>query len=70
MSAPVFKIAPGIQSYDWGKRGSASLAAQFASESVPDFSVDEKKTYAEVSERCASMVGMGDRIDGYEPGIW
>ncbi|KAL7420947.1 Mannose-6-phosphate isomerase [Cryptotrichosporon argae] len=45
---PVFKVAPGIQSYDWGKRGSASLAAQLAAESVPDFEVDEDKTYAEL----------------------
>lgn len=48
MSAPVFKIAPGIQSYDWGKKGSSSLAAQFAEESIPNFEVDEQKHYAEV----------------------
>lgn len=47
-SPPVFKIAPGIQSYDWGKKGSSSLAAQLAEESVPDFQVDENKPYAEV----------------------
>jgi mannose-6-phosphate isomerase len=49
MIEPVFKIAPGIQAYHWGKRGSTSLAAQLASESTPDFEVDESKSYAEVS---------------------
>lgn len=46
---PVFKLAPGIQLYDWGKKGSASLAAQLGSVCIPDFEVDEGKTYAEVS---------------------
>ena len=46
--SPVFKIAPGIQSYDWGKKGRSSLAAQLAEESVPDFQVDKNKPYAEV----------------------
>lgn len=55
---PVFKVAPGIQSYDWGKKGSSSLAAQFAMESVPDFEVEDGKTYAEVSER-KLWVGVG-----------
>jgi hypothetical protein len=50
MSAPVFKLVPGCQSYDWGKRGQASLAAQLASKSVPGFKVDESKPYAEVSD--------------------
>ncbi|KIR62532.1 mannose-6-phosphate isomerase [Cryptococcus bacillisporus CA1873] len=48
MSPSVFKIAPGINSYDWGKKGSASLAAQLATTSIPDFSIDENKTYAEL----------------------
>ncbi|RSH87157.1 Mannose-6-phosphate isomerase [Saitozyma podzolica] len=48
MSAPVFKLVPGCQSYDWGKRGQASLAAQLASKSVPGFKVDESKPYAEL----------------------
>ncbi|RSH81318.1 Mannose-6-phosphate isomerase [Apiotrichum porosum] len=48
ISRPVFKLAPGIQSYDWGKPGSSSLAAQLARESVPDFEVDENKKYAEL----------------------
>ncbi|KAL1412490.1 Mannose-6-phosphate isomerase [Vanrija albida] len=48
MSPPVFKIAPGIQAYDWGKKGASSLAAQLAVESVPDFEIDEAKSYAEL----------------------
>lgn len=48
MSPSVFKISPGINSYDWGKKGSASLAAQLATTSIPDFSIDEDKAYAEV----------------------
>lgn len=49
--APVFKITPGIQDYAWGKKGSSSLAAQLATKSIgDDFTVDEDKTYAEVSE--------------------
>ena len=45
----VFKLSPGIQSYEWGKKGSASLAAQLGSVCVPDFEIDEEKRYAEVS---------------------
>lgn len=48
MSPPAFKIAPGANSYDWGKHGSSSLVAQLAQESVPDFVIDENKAYAEV----------------------
>lgn len=54
MSAPVFKLVPGCQSYDWGKRGQASLAAQLASRSVPGFKVDDSKPYAEVSDGASS----------------
>lgn len=54
---PVFKIAPGIQSYDWGKKGSSSLAAQLAEESVPDFQVDENKPYAEVCRPLTLLSG-------------
>ena len=47
-SPAVFKLAPGIQSYAWGKKGSSSLSAQLAQTCIPDFKVDEGKTYAEV----------------------
>jgi hypothetical protein len=49
MTAPVFKISPGIQSYAWGKKGSSSLAAQLGEKCISDFKVDEGKTYAEVN---------------------
>ncbi|WRT70942.1 mannose-6-phosphate isomerase [Kwoniella shivajii] len=48
MPGGVFKISPGVQSYDWGKKGSASLAAQFAQTSVKGFQIDDNKTYAEL----------------------
>ncbi len=47
---PVLKLAPGIQSYDWGKKGSSSLAAQLGRGCIPDFEIDEGKTYAEVRD--------------------
>ncbi|WVW80723.1 mannose-6-phosphate isomerase, class I [Kwoniella bestiolae CBS 10118] len=48
MSPAVFKLSPGVQSYDWGKKGSASLAAQFGKTCVEGFEIDENKTYAEL----------------------
>lgn len=48
-TAPVFKIIPTTQQYDWGKKGSSSKVAQFASKSqVPGFKLDEDTPYAEV----------------------
>ncbi|WWC92563.1 mannose-6-phosphate isomerase, class I [Kwoniella dendrophila CBS 6074] len=48
MTGSVFKLSPGVQSYDWGKKGSASLAAQFGKTCVEGFEIDENKTYAEL----------------------
>ncbi|OCF54616.1 mannose-6-phosphate isomerase [Kwoniella mangroviensis CBS 10435] len=48
MSPTLFKLSPGVQSYDWGKKGSASLAAQFGNTCVEGFQIDENKTYAEL----------------------
>ena len=48
-SPAIFKLAPGIQSYAWGKKGRSSLSAQLAETCIPGFEVDEDKTYAEVS---------------------
>ncbi|RDB27634.1 Mannose-6-phosphate isomerase [Hypsizygus marmoreus] len=46
---PVFKIAPTIQQYDWGKPGSTAKVAQFASASkLPGFAIDESSPYAEL----------------------
>ncbi|KAI0087199.1 mannos-6-phosphate isomerase [Irpex rosettiformis] len=47
--APIFKIIPTTQKYDWGKIGSSSKVAQFASKSkVPEFALDEGTPYAEL----------------------
>jgi hypothetical protein len=54
-SAPVFKIIPGVQSYAWGKKGSSSLAAQLGERSIPDFSIDDEKPYAEVSSSSPTL---------------
>jgi mannose-6-phosphate isomerase len=46
---PVFALTAGIQPYEWGKKGSSSKAAQYASAAaLPGFTIDENKTYAEV----------------------
>jgi mannose-6-phosphate isomerase len=47
-SSHIIKLAPGIQPYAWGKKGGSSIAAQFAKVSVPDFQIEDEKTYAEV----------------------
>lgn len=50
MSAPVppiFRLDCKAQSYDWGKIGSTSEVARFASSS-PAFTLDNNKPYAEV----------------------
>lgn len=44
---PAFPLATGVQSYEWGKIGSASKAAQLG-QSTPSFKIDESKPYAEV----------------------
>ena len=49
MTAPVFKIIPTTQQYDWGKFGLSSKVAQFAAASkIPGFELDENTPYAEV----------------------
>ncbi|KAG5715778.1 Mannose-6-phosphate isomerase [Termitomyces sp. T112] len=46
---PVFKIAPTIQQYDWGKPGSTAKVAQFATTSkLPGFTIDQSAPYAEL----------------------
>ncbi|KAF9391713.1 Mannose-6-phosphate isomerase [Podila verticillata] len=44
---PIFRLDCKAQSYDWGKIGSASEVARFASSS-PAFTVDNSKPYAEL----------------------
>jgi len=44
-----FLLKAFTQSYDWGKLGSTSKAAQYAKAADPSFALDENKPYAEVS---------------------
>jgi mannose-6-phosphate isomerase class I len=48
---PIFKITPGVQSYDWGKIGSTSLTAQFADKCIDGFVTQDDKPYAEASRK-------------------
>lgn len=49
MTTPVFQIVPTTQKYDWGKVGSRSKVAQFASAAqVSGFTLDEDSPYAEL----------------------
>ncbi|CAN0542805.1 unnamed protein product, partial [Scytosiphon promiscuus] len=41
MSDKLFKIDCGYQNYDWGKVGSSSAVAQFASSANPNVKIDE-----------------------------
>lgn len=46
----VFRIAPTLQKYDWGKIGSQSKVAQLAAGAdVPGFVLDDATPYAEAS---------------------
>jgi hypothetical protein len=65
---PIFKITPGVQSYDWGKIGSTSLAAQFGERCIEGFTTDDKKPYAEVSIQHSPSLKYGcpDRSEGPE----
>ncbi|KAF7356952.1 Mannose-6-phosphate isomerase [Mycena venus] len=48
-TSPVFKIIPTTQKYDWGKIGTNSKVAQFASASkIPGFILEESAPYAEL----------------------
>ncbi|KAK7031474.1 mannose-6-phosphate isomerase, partial [Favolaschia claudopus] len=48
-TSPVFKIIPTTQKYDWGKIGTNSKVAQFASASkIPGFTLEESAPYAEL----------------------
>ncbi|KAL8396419.1 hypothetical protein RB594_004639 [Gaeumannomyces avenae] len=49
MQVPLFRLQCGVNSYDWGKKGSESAAAKFAAATAPaDFSVQDDKPYAEL----------------------
>ncbi|KAK9469047.1 mannose-6-phosphate isomerase [Lipomyces arxii] len=44
----LFQLLCGAQKYDWGKVGSASSVARFASSSDPNFTIGESTPYAEL----------------------
>ena len=46
---PFLKLSCSVQKYAWGKLGSSSEVARLASFENPEFLVDEKVPYAEVS---------------------
>lgn len=49
MQVPLIRLQCGVNTYDWGKKGSDSAAARFATATpAPDFSVQEDQPYAEV----------------------
>jgi mannose-6-phosphate isomerase len=49
MTEQVFRLIPETLNYSWGKKGSSSLVAQLADGAgIPDFKIDESKSYAEV----------------------
>ncbi|TFY83252.1 hypothetical protein EWM64_g756 [Hericium alpestre] len=49
MSAPVFRISPTVQQYDWGKPGASSKVAQLArAAGIPNLSIDDNAPYAEL----------------------
>lgn len=49
MTEQVFRLIPATLNYPWGKKGSSSLAAQLADGAgIPDFKIDESKSYAEI----------------------
>jgi hypothetical protein len=48
---PVFRIIPTTQNYDWGKKGSDSKVAEFASGAgIPGYTLNESAPYAEVGD--------------------
>ncbi|KAB2569385.1 Mannose-6-phosphate isomerase [Lasiodiplodia theobromae] len=49
MQVPLIRLQCGVNSYDWGKVGSTSAAAKFASATPSDdFSIQDDKPYAEL----------------------
>lgn len=49
MQVPLVRLQCGVNSYDWGKKGSTSAAAKFAAATpADDFSIKDDQPYAEV----------------------
>jgi mannose-6-phosphate isomerase len=51
LPVPLIQLQCGVNSYEWGKKGNSSRAAQFAAASLDqnDFKIEDEKPYAEVS---------------------
>lgn len=51
MQVPLIRLQCGVNSYEWGKKGSESAAARFAAATPSDnLSIQADKPYAEVHE--------------------
>jgi mannose-6-phosphate isomerase len=49
LPVPLYRLQCGVNSYEWGKKGSESAAARFAASTpTPDLSIQDDKPYAEV----------------------
>ncbi|RMD44629.1 hypothetical protein DV735_g564, partial [Chaetothyriales sp. CBS 134920] len=48
LQTPLIRLQCGCNSYDWGKIGSSSAAAQYAAATPSSFSIQEDKPYAEL----------------------
>lgn len=68
MSDKLFRLDCGYQNYDWGKIGTSSSVAQFASKSNENTKIDESKPYAELwmgtHPNVPSIVVDGSKNDG------
>lgn len=50
LPVPLIRLQCGVNSYEWGKKGSESAAARFAATTPAEgFSIASDKPYAEVS---------------------
>lgn len=49
MQVPLLRLQCGVNSYDWGKKGSSSAAAKYAAATpAADFAIKADQPYAEV----------------------
>lgn len=49
MQVPLIRLQCGVNSYDWGKKGQASVAAKLAAATPSsDFTIQDDRPYAEV----------------------
>jgi mannose-6-phosphate isomerase len=70
-ASPVFTLAAGVQSYEWGKKGSSSKAAQYAYEAaLPGFTIDEQKPYAEVRSTKSILITTGSNRSFLRYKLW